>query len=422
MYTNDERLVNMANLPLNQINTQSMVLLLGALNALSGAEIATLGSVRLVELINTVNLDFSLVPDDKIVDILINLPIDVIPQLQSAVATRIINALSTESLATLPENPRVALIQASKLATVTTLTSVPNSSTYGSSITFTATVSPSAATGTVDFKDNGISLTGCSSQPLSGGSATCATASLSVGVHTVTAAYGGDSHYLISTGNLIQTVSSGYSPPPDPPITPPIIVTPPVIEPPIVVTPPIIETPTNFDSDNDGQDDAIEAGRDTDGDGVTDNLDANDDNDGIDSVIESQVPERPSADGQIISGDGNGDGVTDTVQPNVTSLPFLHTDTAISNPGDAPPVYVTLAAGGVNNNDVHLTNVTQEDAPPDLPDDPAAPQLPLGLIRFTAELPPDISTQDFELFVPPEVAINGYWKQTAGGSSWANLA
>jgi sugar lactone lactonase YvrE len=126
MYTNTERLLNMANLPLNQINTQAMVLLLGALNALSGTEIATLGSVRLVELINTVNLDFSLVPDNKIVDILVNLPTGVIPQLQSAVVARILSALSAESLATLPENQRVALIQASKLATVTTLTSVPN--------------------------------------------------------------------------------------------------------------------------------------------------------------------------------------------------------------------------------------------------------------------------------------------------------
>ncbi|MBV5310365.1 choice-of-anchor Q domain-containing protein, partial [Chromatium okenii] len=224
------------------------------------------------------------------------------------------------------------------------------------------------------------------------------------------------------SASLASSGGGGYTPPPPPdpaPIDPPI--TPPIIEPPIV-PPPIIETPTNFDSDNDGQDDAIEAGRDTDGDGVTDNEDANDDNDGIDSIIEAQVPERPSADGQIISGDGNGDGIADTVQPNVTSLPFLHTDTAVSDPSDAPPVYVTLAASGVNNSEVHLTNLTQEDAPPDLPDDPAAPQLPLGLISFTAEIPTDADSQDFSLFVPPEIAINGYWKQTAGGSSWANLA
>ncbi len=426
MYTNAERLLNMANLPLDQINTQLMVLLMGALNALSGAEIATLGSVRLVELINTVNLDFNLVPDDKVVDILINLPVAVIPQLQSAVATRIINALSAASLATLPENLRVALVQASKLATVTTLTSVPNPSIYGSSVTFTAIVSPGAATGTVDFKDNGNNLTGCNSQPLNSGAATCVTASLSVGAHTIAATYSGDSQHLISTGNQTQTVSSGYTPPPPPdpaPITPPI--TPPVIEVPIVTPPvielPIIEAPINSDTDNDGQDDAIEAGRDNDNDGIPDNLDPNDDNDGIDSVIEAQVPPRPNENGDVVIGDGNGDGITDTLQPNVTSLPFLHTDTAVTNPGNAPPVYVTLAATGLNNDGVKLTNVSQEDAPPDLPDDPAAPRLPLGLIRFTSELPPEADSQNFELTVPAAIATNGYWKQTAGGG-WANLA
>ncbi|MBB1127470.1 choice-of-anchor U domain-containing protein, partial [Thiospirillum jenense] len=81
----------------------------------------------------------------------------------------------------------------------------------------------------------------------------------------------------------------------------------------------------------------------------------------------------------------------------------------------------TLAAGGENSGGVHLTNVTQEDAPEDLADDPLAPDLPLGFIRFTAELPPEVDNQDFELFVPPEIEINGYWKQTSGGG-WANLA
>jgi hypothetical protein len=275
----------------------------------------------------------------------------------------------------------------------------------------------------VDFKVNGSSLTGCSSQPLSSGAATCATANLSVGAHTVAAAYGGNSNYLISTGNLTQTVNSsggGYVPPPVyPPITPPV--TPPVEPPVIAPVDPPVTPPLNNDSDNDGQNDALEVGRDTDGDGVMDNLDRNDDNDGIDSIIEAQAPERPTVDGELITGDGNGDGIEDTLQANVTSLPFLHTSTAVSNPGDAPPVYVTLAASGTNNSEVHLTNVTQEDAPPDLPDDPAAPQLPLGLISFTAELPPDTDNQDFELFIPSSIAVNGYWKQTSSGG-WANLA
>jgi hypothetical protein len=40
-----------------------------------------------------------------------------------------------------------------KTNTTTTLSSSANPSTYGSSVTFTATVSPSAATGTVTFKN-----------------------------------------------------------------------------------------------------------------------------------------------------------------------------------------------------------------------------------------------------------------------------
>ena len=140
MYTNAERLVNMANLPLNQINTQSTVLLLGALNALSGAEIATLGSARLVELINTVNIDFNLVPDDKIIDILIHLPTGVIPQLQSAVAARIVSALSAESLAKLPESLRLEL---TKWTTNYTVSFISNG---GSAVTSQSIVYNSSAT------------------------------------------------------------------------------------------------------------------------------------------------------------------------------------------------------------------------------------------------------------------------------------
>src|SRR5207237_9172797 len=43
-------------------------------------------------------------------------------------------------------------------ATSTGLTSSPNPSTFGQSVALTATVSPSAATGTVTFKDGSTSL------------------------------------------------------------------------------------------------------------------------------------------------------------------------------------------------------------------------------------------------------------------------
>ncbi len=72
-------------------------------------------------------------------------------------------------------------------------------------MTFTATVS-SAATGTVDFKDGGISISGCSAQPLSGGIATCVTNALNVGSHSITAVYSGDTNYLGSTSSVLTQV------------------------------------------------------------------------------------------------------------------------------------------------------------------------------------------------------------------------
>ncbi len=97
-----------------------------------------------------------------------------------------------------------------KVTTTTTVTSAPNPSTYGQSVTFTATVNPSAATGTMNFKDNGTSISGCASQTLTSGTATCTTvAALSVGSHPITADYSGDSTYATSSGTLAggQTVN-----------------------------------------------------------------------------------------------------------------------------------------------------------------------------------------------------------------------
>ena len=90
--------------------------------------------------------------------------------------------------------------------TVNTLASSLNPSTFGSSVTFTATVSPSAASGTVTFKDGAATL---GTGTLSGGVATFATSGLSVGGHSLTAEYGGDSGYLGSTNSpaLTQTVN-----------------------------------------------------------------------------------------------------------------------------------------------------------------------------------------------------------------------
>jgi hypothetical protein len=86
------------------------------------------------------------------------------------------------------------------------LASSANPSTFGSPVTFTATL-PSGATGMVTFKD-GASVLG--SGTISGSSATFTTSALSVSSHSITAVYGGDSNYTGSSSPLLsQTVNKG---------------------------------------------------------------------------------------------------------------------------------------------------------------------------------------------------------------------
>ncbi len=90
--------------------------------------------------------------------------------------------------------------------TTTGLASNLNPSVFGSVVTFTATVSPGAATGTVTFK-NGVTTIGTGS--LSSGTATFATSSLAVGGHSITAVYEGDATYASSTSSPVsQTVTA----------------------------------------------------------------------------------------------------------------------------------------------------------------------------------------------------------------------
>ncbi len=87
--------------------------------------------------------------------------------------------------------------------TTTAVASSLNPSNINQSVTFTATVTSNAGspTGTVQFKDGGTNLG--SPQPLNAsGIATFSTSSLVAGVHIITAEYGGDSNFLISTGTL----------------------------------------------------------------------------------------------------------------------------------------------------------------------------------------------------------------------------
>ncbi len=103
----------------------------------------------------------------------------------------------------------------------TTVTSSANPSSFGQSVTFTATITPENGdvkghnknrvkshdvTGTVSWSAN----TGCSASTVSGypGVATCTTSSLSAGTDTVTATYSGDANHGGSTGSVSQTVNN----------------------------------------------------------------------------------------------------------------------------------------------------------------------------------------------------------------------
>ncbi len=93
--------------------------------------------------------------------------------------------------------------------TTTTLTANPTSTTQGSSVTFTATVTAGAGTpgGLVTFLDGGTSI-GTASLATSG-IATYATTSLSLGIHTITASYAANGVYPASVSNpIVETVLS----------------------------------------------------------------------------------------------------------------------------------------------------------------------------------------------------------------------
>ncbi|MET7761763.1 Ig-like domain-containing protein [Streptomyces sp. NPDC005393] len=100
-----------------------------------------------------------------------------------------------------------------KANTTTTLTSSPNPSTPGQTVTFTSTVAPVAPgtgvpTGTVTFViGGGPTLTGTLN---AFGVATASTNVLTAGPHTVTATYGGDTCY---NGSTSPTITQNVNPP-----------------------------------------------------------------------------------------------------------------------------------------------------------------------------------------------------------------
>lgn len=106
----------------------------------------------------------------------------------------------------LPSSSSTLKQKVGKAPTTTSLTSSPNPSNVGQTVTFTATVAGQyggTPTGTVTFK-NGGSVMGKGT--LSGGVAQYQTSTLTKGNHHIYAVYGGDADFRVSQGSVIQTV------------------------------------------------------------------------------------------------------------------------------------------------------------------------------------------------------------------------
>ncbi len=94
----------------------------------------------------------------------------------------------------------VTVVAPAKIATATTLASSATQVTSGQSVTFTVSVKAQSGTGvptgSIVFLDGGSQINAAT---LSAGAASFMTATLGVGSHTITAAYGGDANYAASS-------------------------------------------------------------------------------------------------------------------------------------------------------------------------------------------------------------------------------
>ena len=95
-----------------------------------------------------------------------------------------------------------------KAASAVTLLAAPNPASLGNSVTFTATVTPATATGTVEFLD-GTTVIGSGS--LSAGVASYATSTLTAGSHPISARYTGDVALSASTSAAVSVTVKAAS-------------------------------------------------------------------------------------------------------------------------------------------------------------------------------------------------------------------
>jgi len=116
-----------------------------------------------------------------------------------------------------------------------------------------------------------------------------------------------------------------------------------------------------------------------------DSADTDPDNDGVDAATEDAGPN---------GGDGNNDGIPDSQQLNVTSLP---------NAADGQYIVIESQPG------TFLTGVSSVD-PDSLATPPAGTSFPLGALQFNIEGIAPGATVQVEITFPPEVLISSYYK------------
>jgi hypothetical protein len=94
--------------------------------------------------------------------------------------------------------------------TAVMVSATPNPSVYGSSVSFTASVTPGVTEGTVDFIEGGTcampAATLASSAVNGSGQASFSTSALTAGAHTITACYGGAINHAPSSGSVVHVV------------------------------------------------------------------------------------------------------------------------------------------------------------------------------------------------------------------------
>ena len=137
---------------------------------------------------------------------------DWLPPLDRRVAVRMLGMSALATLvgcaASSSASSSSALQSSGTTATSTTLTTSSTTTASGTSITLTAAVSPSAASGTVTFYNGSTSL---GSASLSSGTANLTVSFSSAGTESLKAVYGGDSTHDGSTSSTVAVLVTGLT-------------------------------------------------------------------------------------------------------------------------------------------------------------------------------------------------------------------